>query len=867
MGKLSFDISMNTQGYVSSAKQAENANKDLEKSTKEYLESFGPLTKQFRTAKTEAKNLAGQFYQLSQAEKESEFGQKMAADLDFAIKKAAELKNISKDIDDAINRNSSDTTGIDGLTEAFGIGKSAAMGFAGAIAKVSGDSKALNGLISTLAITEGVFTTVTKLATAAQKESKIMTALQQAGVISYTKAVEVNNAVEAVSIKTTKALGMAMKALPFVAIAGAVLALGQALISFTKKSDDAADATKKQKKELTELQKSIRDISDAYINSYTSALGSTLSKYEALKRQYSTLTSRKDQIEWFKEHKKECQNLNIGINNLIDADKAFVQESDKVVAALRTRALMTAEAARNAELYSRMMKEIDSANTKAVKFNSGERINGSDIDRYGLQEGKDYKQDKSKIGVYTLTDEGARKASTEAAKKNIQTHTAEISEELERSNKRLDELAKQLQEELGSIGTSGTSGGGHTKEQLTYLQQLIDTAEKAKKKIEDLGKNATTEQINAAWKDYRKALKDVEDYKILIGIEVKEPVKEFEKTLKDAVTKATNDYKLAVINNDEAARQAAQEAYYVAQKALDDYNLSVKIEPQVDIAKVEEQKQKIQDVVNQAMTPSVKEKSFDFSLLPEGVQDEANLLLDQYKRIEDAKKQLNKVMQESTSDTEIAAAQKGLDELGVKYDELGEKLQTFDTTNDILKKQQEKWENVSEAISLAGDAMNAIGDLFGAIAGSGEDEDPNAKAMGIIFQTLATMALSFANALKSCTTWVEWLVFGVTGMAQLITMTKQVKNLTAGSYAQGGVIPGNSFSGDKLWAKVNSGERILTAEQNKNIEKIANGVYSTGINTNPNGTIVGIIRGKDLLLMQKNTNQILKKSGQNININ
>ena len=224
-------------------------------------------------------------------------------------------------------------------------------------------------------------------------------------------------------------------------------------------------------------------------------------------------------------------------------------------------------------------------------------------------------------------------------------------------------------------------------------------------------------------------------------------------------------------------------------------------------------------------------------------------------------------MQESTSDAEIAAAQKGLDELGVKYDEIGEKLDTFDTKNKTLVDQQKKWEDVSEAISLAGDAMNAIGDLFSAIAGSGEDEDPNAKAMSIIFQTLATMALSFANALKSCNTWIEWLVFGVTGMAQLISMTQQIKQLTSENHAGGGIVGGNSFFGDRILAGLNSGEMVMNGNQQQRLWNILNGTNQAVTPGNNSVKVEGVISGKNLLLVQRNTNKIGSKSGQSININ
>lgn len=50
----------------------------------------------------------------------------------------------------------------------------------------------------------------------------------------------------------------------------------------------------------------------------------------------------------------------------------------------------------------------------------------------------------------------------------------------------------------------------------------------------------------------------------------------------------------------------------------------------------------------------------------------------------------------------------------------------------------------------------------------------------------------------------------------------------AGQFADGGIVPGSSFTGDKLMASVNSGERIYTAEQNAKIDRIFNAIESAG---------------------------------------
>ena len=66
------------------------------------------------------------------------------------------------------------------------------------------------------------------------------------------------------------------------------------------------------------------------------------------------------------------------------------------------------------------------------------------------------------------------------------------------------------------------------------------------------------------------------------------------------------------------------------------------------------------------------------------------------------------------------------------------------------------------------------------------------------------------------------------GMANIASIN------SAGSYANGGIIPGNSPSGDRLQANVNSGEMILNQKQQANLFKIADGGSNSGGNVTVN---------------------------------
>ena len=117
---------------------------------------------------------------------------------------------------------------------------------------------------------------------------------------------------------------------------------------------------------------------------------------------------------------------------------------------------------------------------------------------------------------------------------------------------------------------------------------------------------------------------------------------------------------------------------------------------------------------------------------------------------------------------------------------------------EIAEKNREAWQAAAGAIGQVGQALQMI-------------EDPAIKVAGIIAEAIANIALSFSQAMSKAAgtgPW-GWLAFAATGTATMISTIAAIKQATAGSYAQGGIIPGNRFSGDQQWARVNAGELIL----------------------------------------------------------
>lgn len=121
------------------------------------------------------------------------------------------------------------------------------------------------------------------------------------------------------------------------------------------------------------------------------------------------------------------------------------------------------------------------------------------------------------------------------------------------------------------------------------------------------------------------------------------------------------------------------------------------------------------------------------------------------------------------------------------------------------------------------DAARSVGSLGQAL---GQLEDPSAKIAGIIGQAIANIALGFAQATAKSTgggVW-GWIAAIAGGLGTMISTIATIKSATAGSYAEGGLVPGNFNSGDPLIANVNSGELILNrSQQNVIASQLAGG--------------------------------------------
>ena len=776
--KLSVDLELNAKGYTQGINEAKNATAqytnatvDLKKETEDYLSQFGSLRKQLRGAKQEAFNLAAQFSQLSKTEKDSELGQQLAGELQFAIEKAAELEDVMSDTNDAIRNAASDTAGLDAFKESLDVGKDIATAYIGVLAKMTGNEEALKSAISSLAIVQGSFNAVIKTTNMLQKNSSTMIALQRAGVLSLAQAHKVSEAAAKASTIAMKGLGAAMKTVPYLALAAGIAALGVAIAKYIAKTDKASEAAKKLNNEMHDA--SVQGAKDAQ---------SDITKLNLLYR--------------------ATQNVNLKMNDRVKAVKDLQRLYPAYFGNLTQEQILAGKAS---DAYKKLRDDIIAcAQARAYEKKIGELAEQNiDLDDQIKKQEKLVKLTKKQAADAKSAENGQVYGTAGVNMSSMNASRAVSAYEKEK--KKLEELNKQKaanikqQEEYAAsidkltpavnrIDANNNKKGGGSK---TETKTDIDLLPKG---------NKLDRQLDVWFKDFNKKIA--------------------------AKTKESAEMNKGVAN--------------------------------IDFITSPQQIQGTENAIQQAL--QVDDITFDFSALPEAMQAAADEAIKSLDRLSEAMA----IAGQQRAKFMAAGDTKGVEEMDKQLATLTEDYNKQSEEVGNYVKRSEEVNNLADSFKSVGDSVGALGGLFGALGDA--TDDAGMKTMGIIAETLATMALSFANALKSCSTWYEWVAFGVTGMTQLVSMVSQIKQLTAGGYAEGGIVPGNSFAGDKVMAMVNSGEMILNTNQQKNLFDMLNGITGTGISSSKI-ELTGKIRGKDLLLVQKNYNTIGSKSGQSIKIN
>ena len=128
------------------------------------------------------------------------------------------------------------------------------------------------------------------------------------------------------------------------------------------------------------------------------------------------------------------------------------------------------------------------------------------------------------------------------------------------------------------------------------------------------------------------------------------------------------------------------------------------------------------------------------------------------------------------------------------------------------------WTHASTAIGLFGSAISAI-------------KDPAAQVAATVAQAIATVAMAYAQSLaKDKGTQSNIWAFIAAAAAATISMVTTIASIhSATGYAHGGMVDGNSYSGDNVPIMANAGEVVLTKAMQSNLANQLDGAGLQGL--------------------------------------
>ena len=236
----------------------------------------------------------------------------------------------------------------------------------------------------------------------------------------------------------------------------------------------------------------------------------------------------------------------------------------------------------------------------------------------------------------------------------------------------------------------------------------------------------------------------------------------------------------------------------------------------------------ISDNANEATRARQEEIRQEIQLL-----EQRNNLLKLYAEQAQGKLQGGDVQTEGLGSGSFWGSFKDMKIEGLSEDQMEKVRKGMASMNQTANESKTSFQGAAAAVSAMGNALGSI-------------KDPGVQIMGMIGQAIASIALGFAQASAKegkGGIWY-WIAATAAGLATMVATISSIHSATG--YAQGGIVQGNSYSGDNIYggpdAMVNAGELVLTRAQQSTLASALQG------NGMQNMNIAGKIKGTDIIL-------------------
>lgn len=677
---------------------------------------------------------------------------------------------------------------------------------------------------------------VLKVRTIASNAASVMWSATSVRMNAIVRVMSANFRGAAVSATTLK---LAMQGLLISTGVGiAVVALTEAISAFCSKSSEAKNKASEQAEAMKEMNSAADEVKNAYDSTLKSTYSELMSKYDKLKEGWKSLSTEQQKVQWIKDNKDAFGELGLKISGLSDAENAFSGNTQNIVESFERRAKAAAYAAKLVELYKRQLdlkkrsKAVDKAiNDATAEFRKDPTFR--DSGPYAAQE------EKKRVGIAAIgTDlKHGGDGNIEKLKRDLNDVNTEIDEAKDAlQTLKKEDPAKAVN--IPAVNTANTAANTPSAvEPKTYIEKLQAQLSTAQKKKDNALTIEARVEADAKVKKIQAEIDEATKGKVSIEAAT-EPTyivagsaADKRKSYSNAQQRIGNirqDYDSGLID-----KASAQKAIADINDQLSALGLKpIEVHFKTPIEELQEQLQNAQRSLDEATTIEAKVKasakiaeiqaeidratkgkvSIAAEVEPEYI--EQGSVADKRQSYSNAQQKASRIQ----SDFEIGIigkdeAMKQLEDLDAELTQLGLKPLKIDIQTSDIDDAKKKMEGACSAASAMGSSLSSLGNAIGV---------PELNVAGVLAQSIAVMTEGFATATAQAATlgpWA-WIGFAATGIAQLAAMISAMKNLNG--FASGGVVGGGSTFGDRKFARVNSGEMILTKWQQARLFQMIN---------------------------------------------
>lgn len=450
---------------------------------------------------------------------------------------------------------------------------------------------------------------------------------------------------------------------------------------------------------------------------------------------------------------------------------------------------------------------------------------------------------KEREEIYKQIDELSRKGMEE--RKNIATENYRIlQQEAKKNNDTSDAMKDRLAQAYAEMIKAQTDYLTETtrigsRQRQAREEQAKQEAEEAKRQAEERKRRWQEAQKNREEAE-KKATEELRKLEDMRNAMIKDEAERQRETINTTYSRQIDDLQKR-LDTEKNLTKEARENITEQQKLLREQMWK-------ELASVDdEQLEKANDAVLQGQQEAEKRLEEARKLTREEYERETQRLSN------DMQQRLNAVYGNvvKASEVEIEVAQTNYDRLKAMDAETKAALfaneeqyraAVLDAEAQIMEARTKNEEALRAQAAEVAQTMQAVtgalSSLYEAAAGDSESYEKFRKAMAI-----ADAAISLAQTIAAATsastagdpyTMAIRIASNVAAVtAQFAAVVKAIKAATipsAPKFAEGGVVPGTSYTGDKVLIRANSGERVLTKEMSDNLVKmLAQGVPSWGM--------------------------------------